>query len=207
VRLEGVVEDRLRPVLGLDDRVGLGQPLLQVAPLVVRGLVDQGAAPDGLVGIEERLDHVPLDVEELERGARLRERVRRDGDYGRARIPRLVREGIAGGRAERRPDAWGGQCGRQVEAPHAGRSVRASEDGGVEHAGELDVRRIASFPAGAGEACHPLGRTADRVAGPGGPLLEVVLLDHDPLLGVAPLDFLLGADQPRQERIASSIFG
>ena len=65
------MEDRLRPVFGLDDRVGLGQPLLQVAPLVVRGLVDQGAAPHGLVGIEERLDDVPLDVDELERGARL----------------------------------------------------------------------------------------------------------------------------------------
>ena len=77
----------------------------------------------------------------------------------------------------------------------------------MEHAGELDVGRIASFSTGAREARHPLGGAADRLARPGGPLLEVVLLDHDPLLGVAPLDFLLGPDQPRQERIASSIFG
>ena len=77
----------------------------------------------------------------------------------------------------------------------------------MEHARELDVRRVASFPAGACEPCDPLGGTAHRVARTGGPLLELVLLDHDPLLGVAPLDFLLGPDQPRQERIASSIFG
>ena len=157
VRLERVVEDRLRPVLGLDDRVGLGQPLLQVAPLVVRGLVDQGAASHGLVGIEERLDDVPLDVDELEGGARLRERVRCNRGHRGARIPRLAGEGVAVVRAERRPDARGGQCGRQVEAAHAGRGVRASQDGRVEHAGELDVGRIASFAAGAREACHPLG--------------------------------------------------
>ncbi len=201
------MEDRLGPVLGLDDRVGLGQTLLQVAPLVVRGLVDQGAASYGLVGIEERLDDVPLDVDELEGGARLRERVRCNGGHCRTRIARFAGEGVAVVRTERRPDARGGQCRRQVEAAHAGRGVRASQDGSVEHAGELDVRRIASFAAGAREARHPLGRAAHRLAGPGGPLLEVVLLDDDPLLGVAALDFLLGPDQPRQERIASSIFG
>ena len=207
VRLERVVEDRLGPELGFDDRVGLGQPLLQVAPLVARGLVDQGAAPHGLVGIEERLDDVPLDVEKLERGTCLREGVRRDRGHGRARIPRFAREGVAVVRPERRPDTRGGEGRRQVEAAHPGRGVRASQDGRVEHAGELDVRRVASFSTGAREACHPLGGATDRLARPGGPLLEVVLLDHDPLLGVAALDFLLGADQPRQERIASSIFG
>ena len=207
VRLERVVEDRLGPVLRLDHHVRLRQPPLQVAPLVVRRLVDQRAASYRLIRIEDRLHDFPLDVDELECGAGLRERVRRDRRDGRARIPGLARQDVAVVRAERRADARRGECRRQVEAKHVRRSVRASEDGGVEHAGKLDVRGVASLAAGAGGAGHPLGGPAHRVARPGGPLLELVLLDHDPLLGVAPLDFLLGPDQPRQERIASSIFG
>ena len=42
---------------------------------------------------------------------------------------------------------------------------------------------------------------------PGGPLLERVLLDDEPDLLVPALDLLLGADQSRHVRIASSIFG
>ena len=40
-----------------------------------------------------------------------------------------------------------------------------------------------------------------------GPLLERVLVDDDPLLGVAAFDLLLGLDQPCHDAIASSIFG
>src|SRR5205085_4048936 len=39
------------------------------------------------------------------------------------------------------------------------------------------------------------------------PLVERILLDHDPLLGEPALDLFLGADQSRHVRIASSIFG
>src|SRR4051812_28466766 len=52
-------------------------------------------------------------------------------------------------------------------------------------------------------------RPADDLARSLRPLVErvVVALDHDPLLGVLPLDFLLGADQSRHVRTASSIRG
>src|SRR5919198_388911 len=54
---------------------------------------------------------------------------------------------------------------------------------------------------------EPRRRLPDDRPRPGGPLVERVLLDHDPLLGEAALDLLLGADQSCQVRIASSIFG
>src|SRR6185295_7483452 len=51
--------------------------------------------------------------------------------------------------------------------------------------------------------------TADDLARALGPLVErvVVALDHDPLLGVPALDFLLGPDQSRHVSTASSIRG
>src|SRR5262249_57029824 len=54
---------------------------------------------------------------------------------------------------------------------------------------------------------HPLGRSPDDLPRPRRPLLERVLLDDEPDLLEAALDFLLRADQPCQVEIASSIFG
>ena len=58
-------------------------------------------------------------------------------------------------------------------------------------------------------ASLPRRGPADDLAGALGPLVErvVVALDHDPLLGVPALDFLLGLDQSRHVRTASSILG
>ena len=50
-------------------------------------------------------------------------------------------------------------------------------------------------------------RPADDRERPRGPLLERILLDDEPHLLEAALDLLLGADQSRHVRIASSIFG
>ena len=81
---------RLGRVLGLDDGVGLGEPLLVVAALVAARLLEQRAARDGLVGVEQRLEHLPLDLDQLERGAGLRERLGRDAGDGRALEVRLL---------------------------------------------------------------------------------------------------------------------
>ena len=66
--------------------------------------------------------------------------------------------------------------------------------------------KVAS-PARALEPVDPRRRTADHLERTRGPLLERVLLDDDPDLLASALDLLLGADQPRHVRIASSIFG
>ncbi len=84
--------------------------------------------------------------------------------------------------------------------------MRAPEDGRVEHPGELEVGRVASLAAGADVPVDARRRLPDERARPLGPLVERVLLDEDPLLGVAALDFFLGADQA-SDRIASRIFG
>ena len=77
----------------------------------------------------------------------------------------------------------------------------------MQHAGQLDVGGVA------GLAPHPLrgvlahGGPADHRQRALRPLLERILLDDEPHLLEAALDLLLGADQPRQFRIASSILG
>src|SRR5204863_5341050 len=50
-------------------------------------------------------------------------------------------------------------------------------------------------------------RLPDYLARAGRPWIDGVFLDDDPLLGVAALDFLLGANQSRQVSRASSILG
>src|SRR5207245_3254928 len=76
-----------------------------------------------------------------------------------------------------------------------------------EHPRQRDVGGVARL------ATHPFGavlarrRPAHHRERPGRPLLERILLDDDPHFLETPLDLLLGADQPCQLRIASSIFG
>jgi hypothetical protein len=94
VRLERVVQDGLRPVLGLDDDVGLGEPAVEVATLVLT-LVVERLRPNGLVGVEERLEHLPRDVDQLDGCLRLGEAVGGHGRNGMTRVGRLVREHVA----------------------------------------------------------------------------------------------------------------
>jgi hypothetical protein len=77
----------------------------------------------------------------------------------------------------------------------------------VQHARELDVGRVRRLSARALRAVDPWDTAADVRERPGRPLVERVLVDDDPLLGVAALDFLFGPDQPCHDVIASSIFG
>ena len=77
----------------------------------------------------------------------------------------------------------------------------------MEHPGQSDVGREERLAAGPGEPVDARRRVTDDVAGPGRPLLERVLLDDEEDLLEPALDLLLGADQSRHVRIASSIFG
>src|SRR6185436_1799544 len=55
VRLHRVVHHDLRPVLRLDDNVGLGDPTFEIAALVVCDVGDERLLPHRFVGIEQRL--------------------------------------------------------------------------------------------------------------------------------------------------------
>ena len=77
----------------------------------------------------------------------------------------------------------------------------------MQHSWQLDVCRVASFASRTLRARDARSGTADDFAGPGRPLVERVLLDHEPHVLVAALDLLLGLDQSRHDTIASSIFG
>ena len=155
----------------------------------------------------KRLEYVPLHVNLLDRGLRLRERLSGDGCDRVADVAGRVREllelGGADGRAHSRR-----RCRRgEIELLHARARMRGPENGRVQHPRQLEiggVRCLAARPLGAVDARDLAADDRQRAFGP---LVENVLLDHDPLLGVAPLDFLLGLDQPRHVAIASSIFG
>ena len=137
-----VVQHDLRAVLGLDDDVGLGQPALEVAALVAARLVQELLALDGLVRVEERLQHLPVDLDQLDRGPRLRVRVRRDGGDRRAHVAGLVGERVEVVRA-RAPRAR-----RAPPAPARGRCSRT-------RARACGLRRMA--------ACSMPGKTRSAV--------------------------------------------
>ena len=77
----------------------------------------------------------------------------------------------------------------------------------MQHPRQLHVRCVDRFTARAGEPVDATGVASDDLERPGRPRVERILLDDDPLLGVVPFDLFLGADQPCQPEIASSIFG
>ena len=109
------MEERLRPVLGLDDHVGGGEAPVEVAPVVTARLGDQRPAPHGLLRIEQRLQHLPLRRGELERRPRGLGGVRRDG---RDRLPfvgRLRGQDVEVVRADDGSDLWCGANGVEVE--------------------------------------------------------------------------------------------
>ena len=197
VRLERVVVERLRRVLGLDDCVRLGQPLLVVAALVAARLLEQRAACDGLVGVQQRLQLLPLDLDQLERRPSLRERLGRDAGDRAAFEVRLVvdADDLAG--ADDGEHAGRGRGGAEVDPLDPRPRVRAAQDRALEHPGELDVARVAGLAARLLVAVEPWCVLADDRTRPGRPLVERVLLDERPDLLVPALDLLLGLDQPR----------
>ena len=69
MRLHRVVVQRLRHVVGLDDRVGLGEPVLVVAALVAARLGATRAARDCQSGVEQRLELLPVDLDQPDRGS------------------------------------------------------------------------------------------------------------------------------------------
>jgi hypothetical protein len=207
MRLQRVVQDGLRPVLGLDHDVGFGQPALDVAALVTLGLVDQRAASHRFVGIEEGLQHLPLDLDQVAGRGGLGERIGSDGDNGGAREARLAGEDVEIVRGQDGAHARSLGRTRDVELRHPRVGVRAAQHGRVQHAGQLDVRgedRLAARPLHAVDARN---RLPDELERAGRPLVDRILVDHDPLLGVVALDFFLGADQSCHVRTASSILG
>ena len=108
---------------------------LDVAALVGPRLALERAALDRLVRVEQRLEHLPLDVDQRERGARLGERVGRDGRDRGAVVRRLVSSAISrssGPIARGRPAPRG--RGLEVEPRDARLRVRAAQHGRVEHA-------------------------------------------------------------------------
>ena len=86
------MEDGLRPVLGLDDDVRLGQCAVDVAALVAARFSDELALLRGLVGVEQRLADIPLDVDQRVGRPRLPDRVRRDRRDRLTLVAGLVRE-------------------------------------------------------------------------------------------------------------------
>ena len=207
VRLHRVVQHRLRAVGRLDDDIRLGEPAFEVAALVAARLVDQRAAGDRLVGIEQRFQHLPLDVDQGERLARLAEAVGADRRNRSALVGAVRRELRRVSGADRAAHARRRERGREIQAPGASVRIWRAQHRGVEHAGEVDVGRVARLAACAGEPVVARVRPPDDVARAGGPLLERVLVHDEPDLLAPTFDFLLGADQPRHVRIASSIFG
>ena len=77
----------------------------------------------------------------------------------------------------------------------------------MEHPWELEVGGVPRLAAHPFVAVLAWRRPANHRERTGGPLLERILLDDDPHLLEASLDLFLGADQPCQLRIASSILG
>ena len=81
------MEDGLRAVRRLDDDVRLCEAALDVAALVRARVGVSCSLRDRLLGIEQRLEHLVLDVDEGERRAGLAERV---GGDGRDRLALVV---------------------------------------------------------------------------------------------------------------------
>ena len=142
----GLWLQRLRRVLGLDDGVGLGDALLVVAALVAARLLDHGAARDRLVGVEQRLELVPLDLDQLERRPCLLQRLGRDPRHRGAFEVRFL---LDPGHLSRPDDAEHAGRGRrrgEIDATYLRARVRAAQERALEHPGELDVTGVRASP-------------------------------------------------------------
>ena len=207
VRLHRVVEDDLGAELRLDDDVGLGEAALVVAARAFPRRAEQRALPHGLVGVEQRLEHLELAHDRAQRGARVGERVGADRRDRRSLVGAVGGQLLDVARPDRRVDARERERGREVDARDPSARVRRAQDGRVQHPRLREVRRVDRLPGRALAAVDANGVAADDLERPGRPLVERVLLDDEPDLLVPALDLLLGADQSCHVRIASSIFG
>ena len=181
--------------------------MLEVTPFVARRLGREQVALHGLLGVEHDLQLLPLDLDRLHRAPRLGERVGGDRGDSHAGIACLLLEPLGLARAERRAHSRQPERGRQVDSLHARVRVGGAQHRRLEHSGQLDVGREAGLAADALRPILPCRVATDDRLRPLGPLAQRILLDDEPQLLEAALDFLLGTDQSRQCRIASSIRG
>jgi hypothetical protein len=207
VRLHRVVEDRLRAVGGVDHDVRLGESPVEVAALLSPRLFGEEPALDRLLRIEDELELLPLDLDRVQSGPRLSERVGRDRRHGRTDEPCLLLEAGRLPRPDHCAHARQFERRRDVDPSHPCMRVRGAQERGLEHAGQAEIGGVAGLAAHALGSVLACRRTADDRLRPGRPLLERVLFDDEPHLLEPALDLLLGADQSRHVRIASSIFG
>jgi hypothetical protein len=202
------VQHGLGAVLGLDDHVGVRHRAVDIAALVAACLLEHGAPAHRLLGIEQRLELLELKLDQRESLACARVAVGGDRGDGRAVEARLGLQHVAVVRPDRAEDARKLERTAQVELLHARVRGRRAQDGRVQHPGQPEVGGVLRLAARPLVAVLPRRGLPDDVARPLRPLVDgVVALDHDPLLGVPALDFLLGPDQPCHVRTASSIRG
>jgi hypothetical protein len=207
MRLHRVVEHDLRAVLGFDDSVALGDTALEVAALVRLDVGDERLLLDRLVGVEQRLERLPLDIQRGQSGLGLPERLRRHSRNRLADVAGLLFQHVELAGAENGAYATRSARGRQVDTCYTRARERAAQHRRVQHARQLDVGGVQHLAAGAVETVDARHLLPDRRERPFRPLVERVLLDDDPDVLVAAFDFLFGLDQSCQVEMASSIFG
>jgi hypothetical protein len=185
VRFERLLHVRGRAVLGLDDHVGLGEARLDVAPLILRGILGEALLGEPLLEIDHEPERFPARSErgDATRGGRgIGGRERRDGSsgvlgLGGQHLLAGERRGVS--RSRDREHARDGTGSLEIERD-ARMCVRRAQHDGLEHAREPDVRD---------EACvarHALGARDARRRG----------ADHGELRRVGPrLDVVLGLDE------------
>ena len=100
---ERVVQHGLRPVLGLDDDVGLRERPVDVAALVVTRSTDELTALHCFLGVEDGLEHLPFDLDKVDRCPGLLHVVGGDRGHRLALESRLVGEHVRVTRADRGP--------------------------------------------------------------------------------------------------------
>ena len=214
-----VVQHGLRAVLGLDDDVRLGQPALEVAALVAarrRRASSRGAPPR-----PRRAAAAAPPTRTSSSSTAACARARSSAATAATAAP--SNDGSALSTSEethsgpRQPGSPGWRSWRDalrsrgVSTPRTpgaasaraasirvtrARAYGAAEHGRLEHPRQAEVGGVARLPGRPLAAVDARRRAADHLERPLGPGVERVLLDHDPLLGVAALDLLLGLDQP-----------
>ena len=149
VRLGRVVDLEAGPVGALDDDVGLGEALFDVAPAVLEELVDvglavahlRGARVAGLFPIDDGGERLVLD---LDQGQGLLGRPLVDGGHGRDLLAGVA--DLAVGELQGGLDPGHGQRRGEVDRNDLGRGPRRAQDLADEHALEPDVVRVPGPP-------------------------------------------------------------
>ena len=153
MRLERGLQLCRRLQLELDGHLGGRERRLGVAAGVVGRVGREALLVDRLLRVDHMREHLDVERERPHASAR---RLGRIGGHDRDRLAGIHRlrqedgvprrQGELGLRPEHGPDAVG-RAGRvEVERTHAPVRDGRTEDGGVEHAGETDVGRVAHAP-------------------------------------------------------------